>query len=81
MSVGIYATDELASLRSPFLPQPLPSTDFLLCYYSPHFVFGSFLPIFDALGIKAPYTCRVSLRDIQAPTISKTSSAEDVTTI
>jgi hypothetical protein len=81
MSVGIYiyTTDGLASLRSLFLPQPLPSTDFLLCYHSPHFIFGSFLPVFDALGIKASYTCCVSFRDIQAPAVFETSSAESVT--
>jgi hypothetical protein len=79
MSVGIYTTGALASLRSLFLPQPLPSTDFLLCYHSPHFIFGSFLPVFDALGIKASYTCCVSFRDIQAPAVSETSSAENVT--
>jgi hypothetical protein len=79
MSVRIYATDELTSLRNLFLSQPLPSTDFLLCYHSPHLVFGSLSPVFDALGIKASYTCYVSFLDIQAPAISEASSAEDVT--
>lgn len=73
-------TDELASLRSPFLSQPLPPTDFLLCYHSPYFILRSFLPIFDALGIKASYTYYVSFRDIQTPAISEAGSAEDVIT-
>jgi hypothetical protein len=79
MSVGIYATDKLASLHSLSLSQPLPSTNFLLCYHSPHLVFGSLFLVFDALGIKAPYTCYVSFRDIQAPAVSEASSAEYVT--
>ncbi len=81
MSVGICTTDGLASLRGLFLPQPLPSTDLLLSHHSPHFILGSFLPVFDTLGIKAPYTCYIAFRDIQAPAIFETSSAKDVTAI
>jgi|SRR6267154_2115601 len=81
MSVGIHTADGLASLRSLFFPQPLPSTDFLLCYHSPHFIFSSLLPVFDTLGIKASYTCCVPFSDIQAPAVSETSSAEDVAAI
>jgi hypothetical protein len=79
MSIRIYMTDELASLRGLFLSQPLPSMDFLLSHHSPHFIFGSLSLIFDALGIKASYACYVSFRDIQAPAVSEASSAEDVT--
>jgi hypothetical protein len=79
MSIRIYMTDELTSLHSLFLSHPLPSMDFLLCHHSPHFIFGSLLLIFDALGIKASYTCYVSFRDIQAPAISETSPTEDMT--
>ena len=72
-------TDERASLRSLFLSQPFPSMDLLLSYHHPHFIFGSLLLVFDALGIKASYTYYVSFRDIQAPAVSEASPAEDVT--
>jgi hypothetical protein len=79
ISVGICTADKLASLGGHLLSQPLPATHLLLCNNSPYFIFVSLLSVFYAFGIKASHTCYISFRDIQAPSVSEASSAEDVT--